>query len=125
MIAVNTTVLILFVLNLSLLFVHEMDAVRCSEWRMLPWLRTLQDPDAYRFFTALHIPLYAFLLFLLLGGYRIAAFWIIDVFLVLHTLLHILFRRHGQNRLKSPFSLTVVYAMGVLSVAHLALRAGW
>jgi hypothetical protein len=121
----NLFVLTLFVLNLSLLFVHEMDAARGAEWRMLPGLKHMQDPDAYRIFTALHIPLYAILLFLLLGGYQIAAFFIVDIFLVAHTLLHVLFHRHKQNGLKSMFSLTVIYAMGVLAVAHLALRAGW
>lgn len=121
----NLFVLILFVLNLSLLFVHEMDAVRNAEWRMLPGLKNLQDPDAHRLFTVLHIPLYAFLLYMLLGGYHIAAYYIVDIFLLAHTLLHVLFHRHRQNSLKSLFSLTVIYSMGALSVLHLALRAGW
>lgn len=118
-------VLIVFVLNLTLLLIHEMDAVRNYEWRMLPVLKTMQDNAAYRAFMLLHVPLYAFLLYLLLGGYQTAAYAILDGFLILHTLLHALFERHRQNRLTSLYSRTVIYAMGALSAVHVLLRGWW
>lgn len=118
-------VLILFVINLSLLFVHEMDASHNAEWRMFPFLKRMPDSAAGRLFTALHIPLYALVLYLLTGGYPIAAYYIVDLFLLLHTALHVLFAGHRQNHLTSPFSLAIIYSMGILSALHLVFRVWW
>src|SRR5918997_1241338 len=57
-----------FALGFALLLVHEMDAVRLGEWKIFPWLSGMGEEAGYRAFTALHVPLYALLLFGLLGG---------------------------------------------------------
>ncbi len=56
-----------FLLGFCLLLVHEMDAIRCKEWRVFPITSRMEDEAGYRVFTLLHIPLYALLLWGLSG----------------------------------------------------------
>jgi len=56
---------VLFSVILSLLFLHEMDAVRNAEWKMFVILKDMDETKAYRIFTLLHLPLYAALLCML------------------------------------------------------------
>lgn len=44
--------------NLSLLFIHELDAVRKKEWKMLFLLNRLDDETAHRVFSGLHFILF-------------------------------------------------------------------
>jgi hypothetical protein len=39
-----------------------MDAVRVGEWKMFPLLSRLRDDAGYLVFTALHVPIYALLI---------------------------------------------------------------
>lgn len=49
-----------FYLGLSLLTMHEMDAIRCREWRIFPILSMLCDKAGYIVFVFAHIPLFFF-----------------------------------------------------------------
>ncbi|WP_327204690.1 DUF6713 family protein, partial [Paenibacillus terrae] len=40
--------LVLFLLNLSLFLLHEMDAIRHSEWRLFIVLKDMEDSKAYK-----------------------------------------------------------------------------
>ncbi len=51
-----------FLLGFCFLLVHEMDAVRCREWKILPGLNRMEEEAGYLAFTALHVPLYTLLL---------------------------------------------------------------
>ena len=42
----------------STLLVHEMDAVRLKEWRILPLLSRLDDRRGFAVFTLVHVPIY-------------------------------------------------------------------
>lgn len=53
---------IFFQIGLALLLVHEMDAVRLQEWRMIPVLSKHDERVAQAVFIALHAPLYLGLL---------------------------------------------------------------
>jgi len=44
-----------FYLGLSLLLMHEMDAIRCKEWRIFPGLSMLSDKVGHIVFLFLHI----------------------------------------------------------------------
>ena len=46
----------LFFINLSLLVIHEFDAIRRKEWRLFVFLKDLEDELAYQIFTLLHLP---------------------------------------------------------------------
>lgn len=110
---------VLFVLNLSLFFVHEMDAVKSREWRMFIVLKTMKEDKARLVFLLLHIPLYAAILLLLLSPERQVLFYVMDVFLICHAALHFGFRSHANNGFTSTFSILVIYVMGAVSAVHL------
>ncbi len=112
--------LVLFVVNLSLLFVHEMDAVKNREWRMFIILKNMEDEKAGRIFQVLHIPLYAAVLLLLLSPARQVMFYVLDIFLILHAGIHFCFRHYENNAFTSVFSNLVIYIMGAVAAVHLA-----
>lgn len=110
---------VLFSIILALLFLHEMDAVKNAEWKMFVILKNMDDEKAYRVFSLLHLPLYAVLLLILISVSQQTAFYIVDIFLIAHTILHLLFERHPQNGLKTAFSRCIIYTMGALAAVHL------
>lgn len=112
---------ILFALNLALLFTHEMDAIRQKEWRMFAVLKDLPEQQAYTVFLALHIPLYAAVLYLLLSPAMPLGMLVVDVFLLAHTAIHFGFRNHRANGFGNTLSLLLIYGMGAASLTHLAL----
>ena len=111
----------IFSLELALLFLHEMDAIRRREWKMFILLKDMEDEKAYRVFMFLHIPLYTVILALLFSGYYRIGFYITDVFLITHTLLHIGFRKHTANKLNNSMSKSIIFPAGILAAVHLLL----
>ncbi|MEL7248545.1 MAG: DUF6713 family protein [Bacteroidota bacterium] len=47
-----------FLLALAFILMHEIDAIRCREWRIFPGLFLLPDRTGMIVFQALHIPDY-------------------------------------------------------------------
>lgn len=113
--------IVLFAAVLSLLFLHEMDAVKNAEWKMFAVLKDMDENRAYRVFSLLHLPLYAALLCIILFVSRTIAFYIADIFLIMHTVLHLLFEKHPQNGLKNAYSRSIIYTMGALAALQLAI----
>lgn len=54
----SLTLGLFFWLNLALLLVHELDAVRRQQWRMFALLNRLDDERAHQLFALLHVPLF-------------------------------------------------------------------
>ncbi len=50
-----------FVVGLSVIFTHELDAIKRREWRMFPLTFWLPERPGYLVFTTLHIPLFGLL----------------------------------------------------------------
>jgi hypothetical protein len=103
---------------------HEMDAIRCSEWRLFLFLANLTDERGFVAFTALHVPLYLGLFVALFGAGTInptvaAGF---DWFCIVHVGLHILFRRNPAYQFNSPFSWAIICAAGIAGGADLLMR---
>jgi hypothetical protein len=119
--AMDTVARWVFFINLSLLLLHEMDAVRRGEWRMFPFLKTLPEERAYRLFTLLHLPLYTLLLWLLGEGAPVPGMAAVDLLLVAHAVLHRCCEGHPGNAFRSRFSRSIIYAMAGLALLHLAL----
>ncbi|WP_309139200.1 DUF6713 family protein [Brevibacillus sp. RS1.1] len=113
--------LVIFLITLSLFLLHEMDAIRRSEWRLFIVLKDMEDSKAYKVFTFIHLPLYTMILYLLFSKYQTVTFWVLDVFFIIHTVLHLLFEKHPRNGFKNIFSRTIIYPMGVLAAIHLVL----
>ena len=103
--------LILFLLNLSIFLLHEMDAIRRSEWRLFIVLKDMKDSKAYQVFIVIHLFLYVIILSLLFSPYQTITFWVLDIFFIIHTILHLLF--------ESTFSRAIIYPMGFLATIHL------
>jgi len=111
---------LLFTINLLLFVVHEFDALRCREWRMIYGFQSLSDDSASRIFSILHIPLFSVVMWLLNQPDEHLRYWFMvafDVFLVMHLSLHIAFAHHPENRFTSWFSKAVI--------ALMALGGGW
>lgn len=115
---------LLFVVILSLLLIHEMDAIRTKEWKMFIGLKNLSDEKGYVVFTLIHLPLY-FAALLILGQNwetaKLILFYIIDGFVILHAIIHFAFKRHPDNGFNSIFSKIVIYSMPALAAAHISL----
>ncbi|MHC5033922.1 MAG: DUF6713 family protein [Planctomycetota bacterium] len=117
----------LFWTNLALLVVHELDAVRRREWRMLPLLNRLGDQTAYRAFVLLHVPIVVVFLWCLGHPYATVRLWFqtfVDAFLVVHVGLHHVFRTHEANEFATTLSRRIIQAMAMLGALHLAALWG-
>jgi hypothetical protein len=120
--------LILFLMIISLLLVHEMDAIRAKEWKMFVVLKDMTDETAYRVFAIAHLPLFFVAFYVMFCG-GVATYTlkiIIDIFLLAHALIHFCFRNHKNNGFQSFFSKSIIYSMAVLACLHLCcLRFIW
>lgn len=116
---------ILFVFMISLLLIHEMDAIRTKEWKMFIILKDMPDEIAYKGFSIAHLPLYFAAIMILIQGNTSASIlhYIIDFFLIGHTVIHFFFRAKPNNGFTSVYSKVIIYSLGVLAIAHLLLIA--
>lgn len=112
-----------FLITLSLLLVHEMDAIQAKEWKMFIILKDMADEVACKVFIGIHFPLYLGALYALLSdgtaGYVLKI--IIDVFLLGHAVIHFAFRKHTDNGFRSLYSKAIIYSMSALALLHFIL----
>ena len=112
-----------FILGFCFLLAHEMDAIRATEWKIFPVLNKMEDEAGYRTFTVLHVPIYVFLLLGLFagGGMTLGLVIGLDVFFIVHALLHLVFYNHPENRFRSVFSYALIFGAGLFGAASLLL----
>jgi len=114
--------LFLFYIGISLFLIHEMDAIRYEEWKMLPFLSSLNDKQGYYIFITLHIPLFITLFWFLTNISTSKMIIIgIDIFMIIHLILHILFLKHKNNKFKSIFSWFIIISIAICGFLDLAL----
>jgi hypothetical protein len=111
-----------FLLGVSLLFTHELDAMTHTEWRVLP-LTSWLDPERGRLvFVVLHVPLFALVLGWLTSHLpeRVmrAQFWM-SVFLVIHAGLHLAYVGHPAYTFAGLLSNTLIVGSAICGAAHL------
>lgn len=106
-----------FYLALSCLLIHEMDAVRCKEWRIFPILSSLEEKTGFQVFMLAHIPLFGLLLWALIGSEN-PENWIqgLNYFCIFHLFAHILFLRHPKNEFKDWMSWLWIAGAGIFAV---------
>ena len=93
-----------FYIALSFIILHEMDAIRCREWRIFPLLSRLSDKMGFTIFMLAHIPLFT-LLFYGLGRVDNQVFIKgLNYFFIIHLLLHLLLLKHPKNEFKDWMS---------------------
>ena len=106
---------IFFYLALSFIMIHEMDAIRCKEWRIFPGLSLLDDNWGFRIFTWAHIPLFFYIFEGLYGhGNNEGLIFGLDIFFMVHVGLHLLFLKHRKNECKDWISWTIISGLGLI-----------
>ena len=97
--------------GITFLLMHEMDAVRCKEWRIFPGLSFIKDDKlAAKLFILLHIPLFYWLLSEIQNDKFRVGF---DYFLIVHLVMHIFYLKHKKNEFKDWISWTIISAAGL------------
>jgi len=111
-----------FYLGISFILMHEMDAIRCREWRIFPGLSSLDEKLAFPIFMFAHIPLYLIPLYylredmnpeLLIRG--------INYFFILHFCLHFLLLKHKNNEFTDWISWTIISGAGICGLLDLLI----
>ena len=109
-----------FYIALAFILTHEMDAIRCHEWRIFPGLSRLKDQTGFVVFTLLHVPLYALLFWGLFGRENNEALIRgVNVFFIVHVGLHLLFLKHPKNEFTSALSWILIAGAGLFGLLSL------
>ncbi len=109
---------LVFLLGVSCLLLHELDAIHEREWRFFFVSVPVEDETACRIFVALHLPLFYFIL------WNIQQVWLqipLDVFLMIHGGLHLLLRNHRLIAFDTWFSWLWIYGGALVGLLHLML----
>jgi len=96
--------------NVSLFILHEMDAVKTREWKMMFGINRLNDNAGHIVFTALHFLLFM-IIFYLMDCYLYNMLIAVSILLIIHQFMHIIFRNHIQNRMNNLFSRIIIFLM--------------
>lgn len=109
-----------FLLTLTFLFCHELDAILHHEWRLFAFLNRLDDERAYAGFALLHIPLFG--LFLWFVAHPATWFFIAaDSFVIIHLGLHWWFRTDPRYEFQGFVSNLFIVGSAFLGAIHLIL----
>ncbi|MEM7375068.1 MAG: DUF6713 family protein [Bacteroidota bacterium] len=110
-----------FYLGMSFLMMHEMDAIRCREWRIFPGLSYLKDQWGFPIFLFAHIPLF-YWIFAELASSQTEGFirgW--NYFFLIHLGLHLLFLFHPKNEFKDWISWSIIGGAALCGALDLLL----
>ena len=113
---------VFFYLGLSLLVIHEMDAIRCKEWRLFPGLSLVNDRMGFMVFMAAHIPLFIWLFYELSQADNQGLILGLDYFFIIHFGLHLLFLMHKRNEFKDWFSWTLITGIAICGVCDILVN---
>lgn len=109
----------LFYLALSFFYLHEMDAIRCREWRIFPLLSLLDDKWGKIVFLLAHIPLFLIITIQLSASNNERFIFGMSIFFMVHLLMHIIYLRHKNNEFKDWISWLAIAGSGVFGLANL------
>ena len=106
----------------SLLAVHEMDAMTHSEWRLLPVLSGMEDDVAREAFVLLHVPLYIGVFWaLFLASWKVIAGRVFSIAMIAHATAHFLLSGHEFYTFSAPIETLTVYGAAVAGLVYLGL----
>ncbi len=100
---------------------HEMDAIRCKEWRIFPGMSFLNDNMGFKVFIFAHVPLYYYIFSSLYGENTERFIYGFSLFLVIHLLLHVVFLMHKKNEFTDWVSWTIIGGAGVCGLIQALL----
>jgi hypothetical protein len=108
-----------FYLAISFILMHEMDAIRCKEWRIFPLLSMLNDDLGFKVFMLAHIPLFT-LVFMGLNQANNGQFIKgLNVFFIVHLGAHLLFLFHKKNEFKDWISWSIISGAALFGLLDL------
>ncbi len=110
-----------FLLGITFILMHEMDAIRCREWQIFPGLSLFDDKIGLIAFVFLHVPLFYWILFEIQmshGNFRNG----FDIFLIVHFFLHLLFLLHKKNEFKDWISWSIISGAGLCGLTDLIIE---
>ena len=110
-----------FLLGTTFILMHEMDAMRCREWRILPGLSLLSDQVGMISFVFLHVPLFYWVLLEIQTNNEVFVRRF-DIFLIVHFFLHIMFLLHKNNEFKDWISWSIISGAGLCGAVDLVVR---
>ncbi len=114
---------IIFISGLSLIIIHEMDAIRCKEWRIFPGLSMLDNKTGQTIFLFAHVPIFYWIFWMFNNSAYIETFRTgFDIFLIVHFGLHLLFLKHKNNEFKDWISWTIIVGSGICGFLDLILK---
>jgi hypothetical protein len=113
---------VFFNIALSFMVMHEMDAIRCKEWRIFPGLSLLDDDWGFKVFMLAHVPLFFFIFFGLSGqSDNEGLIFGLNIFFAIHVGLHLFFLRHKKNEFKDWISWTIILSAGLFGLLDLVI----
>lgn len=111
---------LLFLVNVSWLLAHELDAIQQREWRFFFARFGLDETQGQRLFIGLHVPLLVFIF----ANLAVPAFQIgFNLFLLVHAGLHWALRHHPLIEFNSSFSRLWIFGAVPLALLHLLLQS--
>ncbi|HNX23736.1 MAG TPA: hypothetical protein PKG60_06780 [Spirochaetota bacterium] len=113
---------ILLWINISFFILHEMDAIKTREWKMMIFINRLNDKTGHLVFTSSHFFLFI-IIFYLMDQYFMVLFFAVSILLIIHQFMHIIFRRHAENRMNNAFSQIIIFMMFANSCLSLIIYA--
>lgn len=114
-----------FILGLSLLFTHELDAILNYEWRLLPLINLFLDETGARVFVVAHIPLFAVVLGLITSRkeqIRKRTETVLSIFMVVHGVLHVFFIGSSSYEFWSVLSNSLIFGGAICGMVYLLLN---
>lgn len=107
-----------FLLGLAFILLHEMDAIRCKEWRIFPGLSFLDDKKGFTIFLFAHVPLFYWIIHeVKMENEKFMHYF--DIFLIIHFFLHVLFLKHKKNEFKDWISWIIITCAGLCGILDL------
>ena len=108
----------IFWLGFSCLLVHELDAIQKQEWRLFPVLNKMSDAAAFKWFVALHLPLFfVFLVQLASPTAQLNTMYGFSIFFLVHLGLHLALWRLPHNKFDNVFSQCWIWGAAAFNAA--------
>jgi hypothetical protein len=115
-----------FIAAFGMLTTHELDAVRCGEWRILPGLSLLSDGVGMTIFILAHIPLFGWLASVCWSSnpdVRALARQAFCGFCIIHIGLHWIFRLDPDYAFSGLLSNGLIGGAGLFGVLFLLMTS--
>lgn len=113
---------ILIYTGLSLLFIHEMDAIRRKEWKLFIFLKDLNEEAGYRVFTFLHLPLYVLLFWGLFLATKTISYYFalgLNIFYIIHLALHLILTNNKNYEFKGLLSWFLLIGLAITGLLYI------